>query len=386
MIGATRWYHATTTTRGVSGMDAGTVERRRFGMSARFAAVVALVALAVLAAPGTASAQFPSESWAADRCDNRSGANSDGPYTVPDQFNHIYVNLAGSGGGTVNGAMYGTQSQECLNPMGATCPPTCSPQGWAVSTVCELHCWHNHSAPYPWWVSLDPNPQPGSSFVGWSATCVPTKGLPRDVCVVFMQTDHTVTATFSTTPDASPPTAPSASAAPFGRYSVDLSWTPSSDQWLAGYDLYQGSAHISRASRTATSHRVENLLCETNYTFRVDAYDWSGNATPSNVASVRTGPCITPEPTGAPPNTVIHVKPPRSTRARTAFFHFGLRGSIPATRYQCKLDRGRWRACSASRGIRYRRLRPGIHTFRVRAGNANGFDRTPATHRWRVRR
>jgi hypothetical protein len=282
--------------------------------------------------------------------------------------------------------MHRTGAQECLNPMGATCPPTCSPQAWAVSTVCELHCWHNHTPPFPWWVRLAPQPQPGNWFLGWTANCTWDKTVDRSWCVVHMQTDQNVTAHFGTAPDTQPPAAPSVSAQPVGPFSVNVSWTPSSDAWLAGYDVYHGSTHVDRVGRGTTSYKIENLRCETAYSFRVEAFDSSGNGGSSAPVSARTGACTASGPRGTVPNTIIHVKPPRVTRSRTAFFHFGIRaGSVPATRYQCKLDRGRWVRCSARLGKRYRNLRRGYHTFRVRAGNANGFDGTPATWRWRIR-
>ena len=350
---------------------------------ARGLLLLVLAAVALLATAPEASAQFPAESWGADRCDYRSGANSDGPYTVADQFNNIHVAVNGSG--TVSGAMYRTGSQECLNPMSATCPPTCTPQPWTVSTVCELHCWHNHSAPYPWWVSLVPTGQ-GASFVGWTGTtCVPTKDVPRNVCIVFMQTDHAVTAHFRATPDTQAPSAPSASGTATS-YTVNLTWSGSSDPdgWFAGYDVYQGTTLLARVGPGTNAYRAENLACQAAYSFRVVAYDWSGNEASSAPVALTTGACTSGG--GTKPNTVIHVKPPKTTRSRQAFFHFGSLGTIPATKYQCRLDRGRWVACSGRTGKRYRKLRVGYHTFRVRAGNANGFDATPASYRWRVRR
>jgi hypothetical protein len=199
-----------------------------------------------------------------------------------------------------------------------------------------------------------------------------------------MLTDHSVTAHFGT--DTAAPTAPGLSGQPVGPYSVNLSWSPSSDQWLAGYDVYQGSTLVDRVGAGTTTYKVENLQCRSNYSFRVEAFDPSNNSASSAPVSVRTGACIGESPSGRPvPNTIIHVKPPRSTRARSAFFHFGGRGSVLATRFQCRLDRGRWRSCPGRTGKRYRSLRRGYHTFYVRAGNANGFDRTPARWRWRIR-
>ena len=83
-----------------------------------------------------------------------------------------------------------------------------------------------------------------------------------------------------------------------------------------------------------------------------------------------------------PPNTIIHGGPRAVTRARRASFH--LVSTEPYARVQCKLDRGPWRACPASKA--YRGLKPGRHVFRARAVDAAGnVDRTPASKRWRIR-
>jgi hypothetical protein len=47
----------------------------------------------------------------------------------------------------------------------------------------------------------------------------------------------------------------------------------------------------------------------------VDAFD-SANVTSSNTIVVKTGKCAK-----VPPNTVIHVRPPRTTRQKSAYFH-----------------------------------------------------------------
>jgi fibronectin type III domain protein/List-Bact-rpt repeat protein len=350
----------------------------------RLLVLSALAGAVLFVLPSTASAQIPAESWGNDHCAVRSGDNNNGPFVAPDPFNWVFVGVAPGGAGSVAAAMHGTGAQECLRvPDPKTCPPSCSME---VQTVCEFHCFHNHTAPFPWWVRLTAQPQPGYFFLGWSANCSWGKTADRTWCIVHMQTDQNVTANFGTAPDAQAPSAPGLSAQPVGPFSVNLSWTPSSDAWLAGYDVYQGSTLVDRVGRGATSYKVENLRCQTSYSFRVEAFDSTGNPGSSATVSARTGTCPGGGETGTVPNTVIHVKPSRVTRSRTAFFHFGARaGSVAATRYRCKLDRGRWVRCSGRLGKRYRNLRRGYHTFQVRAGNANGFDRTPSRWRWRIR-
>ncbi len=53
--------------------------------------------------------------------------------------------------------------------------------------------------------------------------------------------------------------------------------------------------------------------------------------------------------------------------------------------YQCRLDKQKyWKKCTP--GKTYRKLKPRVHTFRVRAGSTGGWDKTPATWRWTVKK
>jgi hypothetical protein len=83
---------------------------------------------------------------------------------------------------------------------------------------------------------------------------------------------------------------------------------------------------------------------------------------------------------GAAPDTSIKKKPPKRTRRRMAKFTFSSTQAL--ARFECKLDRRRFRACASP----FRsRVRPGRHSFQVRAVNAAGkADPTPAGYRWRV--
>jgi hypothetical protein len=82
------------------------------------------------------------------------------------------------------------------------------------------------------------------------------------------------------------------------------------------------------------------------------------------------------------PNTFIHGGPPRVTRSRSASFHIA--STEARSRFQCKLDRRRWRACRAS--VTLRQLARGVHIFRARAiDRAGNVDRTPAVKTWRIR-
>jgi hypothetical protein len=285
--------------------------------------------------------------------------------------------------------MFRLTSDDCIDgPTPHVCPTQCV---FRVQTVCDLHCYsHIHpnsiqGAPKPWPVQLIATPDAGSYLLGWrGGHCRAFKEAPRSDCVVSSGSDKTITAVFGPTADTTPPTQFSAIAVP-DKYHVDVSWSPATDEWLAGYDIFVNGSTTPkmRVSAATTAARLTEIFCESAYTIRVEAYDWTGNTRPASDVATRTLAC---DPFVAPrPNTAIHVKPPKSTRSRAAFFHYGVKGDVPATKFQCKLDRGRWLACSGRTGKRYRNLKRGYHTFYVRAGNANGFDATPAKWPWRVR-
>jgi hypothetical protein len=83
------------------------------------------------------------------------------------------------------------------------------------------------------------------------------------------------------------------------------------------------------------------------------------------------------------PQTRITNNPPRRTKARKARFAF--RANEKKSTFKCKRDRGRFKPCSSPKV--YRGLKPGRHTFKVRAKDrAGNVDPTPAVWRWRVRR
>lgn len=89
-----------------------------------------------------------------------------------------------------------------------------------------------------------------------------------------------------------------------------------------------------------------------------------------------------PPPDTTPPNTRITAGPPRATTSRRATFSF--RSTELGSRFVCQLDRRALLPCSSPK--RYARLKPGVHTFRVRAIDASGnVDPSADVRRWRVR-
>jgi hypothetical protein len=83
------------------------------------------------------------------------------------------------------------------------------------------------------------------------------------------------------------------------------------------------------------------------------------------------------------PQTTLRKKPPKRTADRTPTFRF--RADEARAKFQCKLDRRRFRLCRSP--LTANRLSFGQHTFRVRAIDREGnVDPTPATYRFRVSR
>lgn len=364
------------------------VKRGRRKTLGRFGGLVVLALSAVaLLAPAEASAQpqIPPQPTGNDYCSDRSAPT--GLFRAPNGgWSYLDIGFAGSPG-SVGAALWGATADGCMRP---TSQPVCSSNcRIEVQALCEFHCQHDHTPPYPWTVRLYPT---AGHIVGWNATCVPAKDAPQSDCVVQMPAPGQATsalARFGPAPDAVPPAPFSASVSGVGSYTMTVSWTPSGDEnWLGGYDIFNGGTKLLRVGPGTTTARLEALTCQTTYNIRVEAFD-TRNRTPSNTVAATTGACIGSSDTRAP-NTIFHVKPPKSTRSRTASFHWG---ANEASRYRCKLDRRVWTKCKLSdpyvlsMGKTYRRLKPGYHTFRVRAiDRAGNADPTPSVYRWRIRR
>jgi hypothetical protein len=271
------------------------------------------------------------------------------------------------------------------------CATQTSPTTWDVKHFCPMpHCvhWHtyvpNGGNPVPATAIATVNPDGGSFLLGWSAPCAPPRNLadPRMGCSVTLTADRSVEATLSNVADSTPPTAPRVSKVSAKRFQTTIRWTPSTDTWLAGYEIFRNGVLYARRGPAARELTATSLLCNTVYKWRVDAFD-AASSRRSNFIRVRTGACAK-----VPPNTVMHVVPPSSTRQRSAYFHWGavrFGRDLSSFKSQCKLDGATvWQKCRP--GKTYTGLKPGQHTFRVRAGlDGQGWDRTPAKYVWRVR-
>jgi hypothetical protein len=92
-----------------------------------------------------------------------------------------------------------------------------------------------------------------------------------------------------------------------------------------------------------------------------------------------TAPAAPPPPV---PDTAIVGGPPSETTARSATFSFSAQ-VVRAKGFECSVDSGPLTRCTSP--VRFVGLRPGTHTFTVRALSPAGDpDATPATRTWNV--
>ena len=290
------------------------------------------------------------------------------------------------------------------------CAVSTSATTWRVAQLCTFHCQHWHTyvqpggTPFPGTTIVTPTAASGFYFLGWYGgpdTCSPVNpltGTTRLSCALLMDQNRTLTATYGAAPDTTAPTsAPVLSSPGVTTFGASLAWTPSADEtWLGGYELYRNGVLYKRYPAGQTSVTLTNQLCNTHYTFRIDAFD-SANATPSNTLDVKTGACVVVKPKRV--NTQIHFicykgrtcqgYPKHTTRSRQVLFHWGAaRDGQEVTRgvtYVCKLDKRIWKKCKPGfYGLQYRNLGVGQHEFRVKAHDSAGWDPTAARWTWRI--
>lgn len=106
------------------------------------------------------------------------------------------------------------------------------------------------------------------------------------------------------------------------------------------------------------------------------------DATPSPLSYATVPPQVTCTPPPPTPTVVIDSKPASSTNSTEA--KFGFHPSSEATGFECRLDQGSYKDCTAGAEIAYPGpLVEGAHSFRVRASNANGVG-APTSYGWTV--
>jgi len=183
--------------------------------------------------------------------------------------NFLNLNKIGTGSGTVSSS-----------PSGVDCGSTCS-TSYLASTV----------------VTLTAIPDSGNTFNGWFGAGCSGVG----TCVVSLNTDENVTATF-TRSGSSPPSVPAnLSSVGVSSSQIELTWSASigADDAVAGYTVFVNGVHTAQTAQT--SYAVMGLSPSTLYTFTVSAYDVSGNTSARSSPSSAT--TLTP-----PPASWAHVQ------------------------------------------------------------------------------
>jgi hypothetical protein len=124
---------------------------------------------------------------------------------------------------------------------------------------------------------------------------------------------------------------------------------------------------VRHTFQSAGSHEVE-----------VSVTDEFGNATTVDGQVSVSAPPAPP----VPPDTKITGKPAKKTKSKAATFRFI--ASLTGSSFECRLDKAGWSACKSPRKLG--NLKPGKHTFRVRAIKGDLLDRTPASYSWTIRK
>jgi hypothetical protein len=130
----------------------------------------------------------------------------------------------------------------------------------------------------------------------------------------------------------------------------------------------------SATPASCTSPKAYSALSQGPHTFHVSAVDPAGNV---SAEATRSWTVDTVKP-----NTFLTAKPRAQTTSKTATFRFV--STEAGSKFQCKLDKGAWKACKSPKS--YRGLKKGRHTFQVRAIDAAGnVDTTAAKKTWTIR-
>ncbi len=84
-----------------------------------------------------------------------------------------------------------------------------------------------------------------------------------------------------------------------------------------------------------------------------------------------------------PAETVLKSKPKSTIKTKKAKLKvkFSFSSDLSGATFECKLDKGAYAACASPKSYT---VKPGKHTFSVRAGGAGGVDASPATYKFKV--
>lgn len=140
---------------------------------------------------------------------------------------------------------------------------------------------------------------------------------------------------------------------------------------------------FSNGSSTATGLRFNGSFpapqrAQGTFSFRIIGF-FPPSCTSADVTWSAT--TTVPPPDVTAPQTSIKSGPSARTEAEKATFRF--KSNEAGSSFQCKLDRKPWSGCRSPKT--YRNLKPGKHTFKVRARDGAGnTDPSPAKRSWRV--
>jgi hypothetical protein len=145
-------------------------------------------------------------------------------------------------------------------------------------------------------------------------------------------------------------------------------------------DLAAGSAATFNPSTSVGRRTDVSAVLEADVDG--DGYgDTSQDACPTDASTA--GPCFLAAPPGTPPYTKLTKKPKAEVKTRKAKAKVKVRfASVPAgASFQCKLDKGKFKACKSPQTYK---LKPGQHKIAVRAVQGGQTDPTPAEVAFRV--
>lgn len=193
-------------------------------------------------------------------------------------------------------------------------------------------------------------------------------------------------ATFSWTVDNSvadttPPETKIDSAPPDPSPSSAASFTYESNEPGSAFECSLDGAPFSACAASGVTYAG---LVNGPHAFAVRAIDPSANVDPSPAGysfSVAAGAPPPPSPSPPPaPQTFFAKKAPAKTRDRTPTFRFS--SDLPGASFECEVDHGPFRPCHSP--FTTKRLKPGRHSFAVRAVVDGDADQSPARVRFKV--
>jgi hypothetical protein len=150
---------------------------------------------------------------------------------------------------------------------------------------------------------------------------------------------------------------------------------PSSGIPVDAAGIPDGKAIERRITGGACSNRLEPADDSDDS----DSDFFDGAPTPQSYSTVPAEVVCTPPP--PTPASLIDSKPASFTSSTAASFSF--HASSAATGFECRLDQGSYQSCDSGSISYPGPLSESLHSFRVRASNANGVG-TPANYTWTV--